>query len=513
LSHLGQGRWGTVYAAVQISINRPVGLKLLSASRQHDETAKARFIADARAKAHVQHPAILSVYEAGESNGRIFYAHEYVDGQNLQELQASGQKIEESTALKILRVIGEGLAYFHAQNIPHSPLSPSKIYLGVDGQPRLANLATQFSEAYVSPESELQILGRAMLGVLPAAQNLSPGIRALLGRLVQSGPNAFATVAPMLQAVKALEPKVVPVEAAKISAQDRAAVAAVEAARKQQRKSFWLTVGSMAATFLLVAGVVYFYVFRSNERSLSQQVAIPAGQYLVGGKKVAVQPFWIDKYEVTIGQYAVFLKYLNENPTAEAEFNHPRQPRHIEHKSPNWEIYYLNAVAGRAAHQTPIDLNAPMLDVTWWSAYAYAKWRGRELPTEAEWEAAARGAEGFAYPWGNDYDPKKVNSGADHQPNDPGAKGTVDKYNFWSPVDKIKGDVSPFGVVGMGGNVSEWVDTWETLPDGRVVPVLKGGNFTSPEGEMRLDRRVTERDPSRGEEFIGFRTISRTPPQ
>jgi hypothetical protein len=54
---------------VQLSINRPVGLKVLDTSRQNDPTAKGRFIADARAKAHVQHPSILSVYEAGESEG------------------------------------------------------------------------------------------------------------------------------------------------------------------------------------------------------------------------------------------------------------------------------------------------------------------------------------------------------------------------------------------------------------------------------------------------------------
>jgi hypothetical protein len=78
----------------------------------------------------------------------------------------------------------------------------------------------------------------------------------------------------LLQGVKALEPRVVPVEAAKISAQDRAAIAAVEAARRQQKKSLWLTVGSMVATVLLVAFVVYTYIFKSNERFLEAQVAI-----------------------------------------------------------------------------------------------------------------------------------------------------------------------------------------------------------------------------------------------
>jgi formylglycine-generating enzyme required for sulfatase activity len=220
----------------------------------------------------------------------------------------------------------------------------------------------------------------------------------------------------------------------------------------------------MLGTLLLVSWVLYKYVFSSNERALEQQIAIPAGEYQVGTEKVKLEAFWIDKYEVTIGQYANFLKYLEEHPTAEADYNHERQPRHIEHRPPNWDIYYLRAKAGKPVHSTPIDLNSPMLEATWWDAYAYAKWRGRELPTEAQWEAAARGAEGLVYPWGNDFDATKVNANGDYNAADPGAKGTVDGFNFWNPVDRVKGDKSPFGVIGMAGNVSEWVNTWITLP-------------------------------------------------
>jgi formylglycine-generating enzyme required for sulfatase activity/CheY-like chemotaxis protein len=516
LSELGEGRWGRVYAGVQLSINRPVGLKILDASRQKDPTAKARFIADARAKAHVQHPSILSVYEAGESEGRIFYAHEFVDGQNLAELQASGQKLEESVALKVMRTVAEGLLYLATHTIPHTTLTASSIYLGVDGHVRLANLATEFAEANLTPEHQIQVLGRVMLGVLPAAQTLSPGLRALLGRMVQSGPNALTAWGALLQGLKALEPKVVPVEAAKISAQDRAAIAAVEAARRQQKKSLWLTVGSMVATLLVVGVVVYIYIFRSNERFLEAQVAIPAGQYIVGaGEKVTLDAFWIDKYEVTIGQYARFLAYLAAHPTAEAEFNHPRQPRHLSHEPPNWEIYYGRAAAGKPVRSVPIDLNSPMLEVTWWDAYAYAKWLGRELPTEAQWEAAGRGPKGLLYPWGDEADPTKANSGADHAPNEPEKTGEVDGFNFWNQVDKMKNDQSSFGVIGMAGNVSEWTATW--TPDNRF-PIVKGGNFSTP--DVRLDRRLSPKDPKeegidpgKVEDFIGFRTISKTPPK
>jgi serine/threonine-protein kinase len=70
-----------------------------------DETIKSRFIADARAKAHVQHPSIIAVYEAGESEGRIFYAREFVDGQSLADVAASGRALDEHTALRVMKVV------------------------------------------------------------------------------------------------------------------------------------------------------------------------------------------------------------------------------------------------------------------------------------------------------------------------------------------------------------------------------------------------------------------------
>lgn len=505
VSQLGEGKWGTVYAAVQTSINRPVGLKVLDSARAQDEGLKARFIGDARAKAHVQHPSILSVYEAGEADGRVFYAHEYVDGQNLEQIRLSGRRLDVPTALKILRTVGEGLAYLHTRNIPHSPLEATSIYLSVAGQPRLANLATQVADQPLTTEQEIQALGRIMLAVLPAAQTLEPGLRAMLSRMVQVGPNAVNSWGALLQGVKALEPKVVPIEAAKISAQDQAAVALAAEAKRQQRQSLYTTVGVMSVTFLVLVWAVWKFALSSNERKLDIQIEIPAGNYIVGdGRTVEVSRFWIDQHEVTIGQYNKFLEYLDAHPTADTEFNDKRQPRHLFHRPADWDIYYKRAKAGKPIHSVPSSLNSPMLMCTYWDAYAYAKWKGRELPTEDEWEAAARGQKGFKYPWGNEPDEKKANTNADFNPGDPGAKGKVDGYSWWCDVDAMKSDKSPFGVIGMAGNVSEWV-SWVA----GEKPVYKGGNFQS--ADARLDKR-TEADPAVGQEFIGFRTITRTPP-
>ncbi len=507
IRQLGEGRWGTVYAAVQTAINRPVGLKVLAPAQAADAGARARFIADARAKAHVQHPSILAVYEAGEAAGHFFYAHEYVEGRTMAEIKASGAKLDELTALKVLRTAADGLAYLSIHKIPHTPPEPGGVFLGDDGGPRLANIATQLSDQQLPIDGEIQALGRILLGVLPAIQSLTPGMQDLVKRMVGKGPQAFTAWGPLLQGIKALEPKVVPVEAAKISAQDRAAVAAVAELKKKQTRSLYVSLVSLGLLIVAVGALVYWR-FSSNERLLEDQIAIPEGEFLFANGEPATLPeFWIDKYEVTYGQYAKFVEFLKNHPTS--EYDEPRQPRiktQDMHKPKDWDIFYLRAVAGKPVHGVAIDLNSPVMEVDWWDAYAYAKWKGRELPTEQEWEKAARGTKGFIYPWGDEPDPKKANSNTDYHGGDPKAKGEVDGYAFWNPVDKIKGDRSQYGVVGMAGNVAEWIGTWD---DAKKHPLVKGGSFMA--SDLRLDSRK-DLDPSSISEALGFRTVSHTAP-
>lgn len=514
VSYLGEGRYGSAYAAVQISINRPVGLKVLDPDRAQDEAVKARFIADARAKAHVQHPAILSVYEAGEADGRFFFAREYVDGQSLAEIAASGAKLPEPAILKILKTVGEGFLYLQMQNLPHRPLEAGRIFLGAEGAPRLANIAVQVTDEQQTVPQELQALGR-ILATIVAPGSISQGLQAVITRLQQapaSGLNAWGQV---IQAAKALEPKVIPTAAAKISAQDEAAIQAVEAARKSQRRSFWLNVVSLTVLFAVVVGLGFKKFILTNERKIQRTIKISAGTYkLPSGKTATIDgDFWIDKYEVTIAQYQKFLEYLKQHPTEDQEFRHPKMPRHLEHTPEYWNIYHGQARINGKAHSVKIDLNCPALTVTWWDAYAYAKWLGRQtgterdLPTAEEWEVAAAGKQALKYPWGNDADESKANTGADYNDGNPAAKPEMDGFVYWSQVDAKTSDKSPFGVVGMGGNVSEWTSTWSK---DNKFPIIKGGNFEQP---MRNNGdAITDHEASKGEEWIGFRTISRNPP-
>ncbi len=196
--------------------------------------------------------------------------------------------------------------------------------------------------------------------------------------------------------------------------------------------------------------------------------------------EVTLSAFEIGRYPVTNAQYAEFVRAMRHDA-----------PRH-------WpEGCVLDELAGH-----------PVVNVAWSDAVAYAAWlsektgRPYRLPSEAEWEKAARGDDGRLWPWGNDWDPERVNC----RPAGPGATTLVGQY---SP----RGD-SPCGAADMAGNVWEccltkWQKIYATPPDddsaGYASRVLRGGSwYDDSPGSVRCAFRRWA-DPSFGHDGVGFR--------
>ncbi len=208
-------------------------------------------------------------------------------------------------------------------------------------------------------------------------------------------------------------------------------------------------------------------------------------------------------------------------PNEAAKFDHPDQPKGKSHVPAGWADqnlangpmygYYARARRWGKYQDAPLDVNCPVFGVDWFDAFAYAKWKGRRLPTEQEWEKAARGTQGFAYPWGNEPDPALANSGGDFDPN-PKKGGEQDGYERLSPVDAKQGDKSPFGVMGMAGNVSEWTESRDTDPrmPSQRIPVIRGGNWRN--SDAGITRRALLLTDLQADEALGFRTASDTQP-
>lgn len=182
----------------------------------------------------------------------------------------------------------------------------------------------------------------------------------------------------------------------------------------------------------------------------SQMVEIPGGSFTMGSDtggpdskpahKVDVSAFHIDTFEVTNSDFKAFVDATGFKTDAEKSGDKP------------WTAY----AEGKENH--------PVVKVSWNDASAFCKWAGERLPTEAEWEMAARGTDGRAYPWGSDWDPKKVNG------KEAGIRGTT-------AVGSYPGGASPFGVMDLGGNVWEWTATIaDHYPGNTAASKLYGSN-------------------------------------
>lgn len=182
------------------------------------------------------------------------------------------------------------------------------------------------------------------------------------------------------------------------------------------RKHFMAVLGGAVFTSSVAA-----YAVTSPPTAKSDMVFVAAGDAILGGDQFAQMPgptaryvnaYWIDRFEVTNAEYSVFTKDVGGDQPVFADdpdYNQPAQP-----------------VTG----------------VSRFDAEAYCTWANKRLPTEREWEKAARGTDGRLYPWGNTEDSSRAHLNAD-------APIAVTNQPY---------DVSPYGVVGMAGNVSEWVD-------------------------------------------------------
>jgi len=228
-----------------------------------------------------------------------------------------------------------------------------------------------------------------------------------------------------------------------------------------------------------------------QDNPIKNMTLIPAGKFIMGSDKVEtfnksgefgnakpwyqdehpqhtmnVPAFYLDTYEVTNQQYREFIKLVNATPP-----EHWVQTGYIVSMSPqkldNAPVKILRKLVSKV-FQLDIDTrmmdaktllkvvherlekldNLPVAYVRWEDANEYCHWRGKKLPTEAQWEKAARGPDGLEFPWGNEW--KKGMSNSSGETWDDGA----------APIGSYETDKSAYGIYDMGGNVSEWVADW-----------------------------------------------------
>lgn len=227
------------------------------------------------------------------------------------------------------------------------------------------------------------------------------------------------------------------------------------------------------------------------ERSM---VLVPAGEFIMGSatgdadekpvRHVYLDAYYMDKYQLSVGEYAKFLESTSHVPPEE------------------WGIMR------KSMHQ-----KRPVINVDWTDADAYCKWAGKRLPTEAEWEKAARGTDGRIYPWGNEL-PTQFHANM--------KKEVWNNHVVLTPVGMFEDGKSPYGIYDMAGNVWEWVSDWydpnsyttSSLRNPAGPPrgdykVVRGGSWGSGPKDLRATDRETHLPSFRGY-GTGFR-CAKTP--
>ena len=129
---LGRGAMGVTYKAFDVDLHRPVTLKVINENYLGNESARLRFLREARAAASVRHPNVASVFHLGKSGGNYFYAMEFVEGQTLERLIRRSGRLEVKLALEIATQVSAGLAAVHKQKLVHRDIKPSNIMVSLE---------------------------------------------------------------------------------------------------------------------------------------------------------------------------------------------------------------------------------------------------------------------------------------------------------------------------------------------------------------------------------------------
>lgn len=140
LTKIGQGAMGSIYKALQISMDRIVAIKVLSPKYAQNEKFRERFLREARAVARLNHPNIIQGIDVGESNGIHYFAMEYIDGPTVGELLKRGGALDEKRALHIVTQIARALQHAFNHGIIHRDIKPDNIMLTREGVAKLCDL-------------------------------------------------------------------------------------------------------------------------------------------------------------------------------------------------------------------------------------------------------------------------------------------------------------------------------------------------------------------------------------
>ena len=500
---LGEGGFAVVYLVRDLNLKRKLAVKVLSPDLITSKTVLERFRREAETVAQLSHPNIVPLHFIGQKDDLLYLAMTCVEGGSLADRIGSGKPLPPEEVDRILREVASALDYAHKRGVIHRDIKPHNVLIeaetgrslvtdfGIartaDGSSLTATGMLVGTPAYMSPEQvageggdhradiyALGIVAYEMLAGEPPFTGPTPTM-VLMKRLAEppppldkKRPDAPALLRDVISGMLATDPALRFQSAGDVvralggmtpgtGAHPTAEVHLRAAPKGRRVRGFVLL-----AAAILVAGIAATVLLLQRESTpvaaLDTGLAeIAGGQYTIGADDgsplarpahpVTVAPFSMGIREVTVGEYAAFV--------ATGQVSAP------------W-----NAAP---------DSVLPVTGVTFGEAMNYCGWKhppdGR-LPTEDEWEAAARGAAGRRYPWGTEWDPAAANTESARRAGP-------------APVGSYPRGKTPEGVFDLIGNVWEWTMTKiAPYPGGPAIPnlaanagsyVIRGGAYNTPD--------------------------------
>ena len=494
---LGRGGMATVYLGTDVKLGRQVAIKLLApATRAY--LGSDRFQREVLLAAQLSHPHIVPLFEADEADGLLFYVMEYVEGESLRERLSRHGPLSVDDAVRIAAEVGDALQYAHENGVIHRDVKPENILLsrghalvsdfgiaklmeervGSEGAALTGAGIAVGTAAYMSPEqasgdkridprSDVYSLAAVLYEMLAGEPPFTgPSAQAIAARVINDLPRPIRTVRPGLPVH--LERALLRGLAKTPADRHRTARVFVDAiaapARVHHvsvRQVGWIATACGAA-------ILGWIVWRgSRVHSPPGMVLVPAGRYPVGGggapwrdsTAVQLDSFYMDSAEVSVAAYRRF----------------------------------LDSIRAVAPWTEPPPDPWPVTGVLWSEAVAYCAWRqrGGRLPTEDEWEAAARGPRGFRYPWGDRWDPGRANADS--------------LRDGFAPAGASSLGRSWVGAVDLIGNAWEWTAAAARDARGQSGHVIKGGAFDTPRDNATAAYRAVLPDRRVWLTHTGFR--------